>query len=274
MRIFSLVAALFCSVSMFAQNGTLRGHVYDEASGDPIIYGTIVLNDGEYGTTTDLDGFFTFPSVPVGTYKLKASYIGYDSLLTEVVVKKNQVAYQQYYLTAGGINLGVVDISGRREQARTEVKISKIQVSKKDIKLLPSTGGDADILQYLQVLPGVVTTGDQGGQIFIRGGSPIQPKIMLDGLTIYNPFHSIGFYSIFETELIKNVDVLTGGFGAEHGGRISAIIDITTREGNKKNFGGQISAILSLAKYVMVSLHHGMAAAATTSAAAASASAL
>ena len=225
-----------------AQNGTIRGNIYDQNTGDPIIYGTVVLNDGEFGTTTDLNGFFTFPSVPVGTYKVKATYIGYDSLVTEIVVKKNQIAYEQLFLNPGGISLGVVDISGRREQARTEVKISKIQVSKKDIKLLPSTGGDADILQYLQVLPGVVTTGDQGGQIFIRGGSPVQNKIMLDGLTIYNPFHSIGFYSVFETELIKNVDVLTGGFGAEHGGRISAVIDITTREGNKKNFAGQLSA--------------------------------
>ena len=242
MRIFLFISAILFSISLSGQNGTFRGHIYDDSTGDPIIYGTVLLNDGEYGTTTDLDGFFTFPSIPAGTYQVKASYIGYDSLMTEVLVKRNQVAYQKMLLKAGGVNLGVIDISGKREQARTEVKISKIQVSKKDIKLLPSTGGDSDILQYLQVLPGVVTTGDQGGQIFIRGGSPVQNKIMLDGLTIYNPFHSIGFYSIFETELIKNVDVLTGGFGAEHGGRISAIIDITTREGNQKNFGGQISA--------------------------------
>lgn len=242
MRLFSLLVFVLFSMTAVAQNGTIRGNIYDQNTGDPIIYGTVVLNDGEFGTTTDLNGFFTFPSVPVGTYKVKATYIGYDSLVTEIVVKKNQIAYEQLFLNPGGISLGVVDISGRREQARTEVKISKIQVSKKDIKLLPSTGGDADILQYLQVLPGVVTTGDQGGQIFIRGGSPVQNKIMLDGLTIYNPFHSIGFYSVFETELIKNVDVLTGGFGAEHGGRISAVIDITTREGNKKNFAGQLSA--------------------------------
>ena len=83
--------------------------------------------------------------------------------------------------------------------------------------------------------------GDQGGQIYIRGGAPVQNKILLDGLNIFNPFHSIGFYSIFETELIKNVDVLTGGFGAEYGGRISAIVDIKTREGNKARTSGFVS---------------------------------
>ena len=95
-----------------------------------------------------------------------------------------------------------------------------------------------DLAQYLSVLPGVVFSGDQGGQLYIRGGSPIQNKILLDGLTIYKPFHSIGFYSVFETEAIRSVDVLTGGFNAEYGGRISAIVDIKTREGNKKRLSG------------------------------------
>lgn len=233
---------VFCVNTALAQTGTIRGHVYDAKTGEPIIYGNILIDEGAIWATTDINGFFTFPSIAVGEHVLVATYIGYDTLSVNVKVSKGNITYKSMNLAAGGINLGIVDISGKREQARSEVKISKLQVSKKDIELLPSTGGDADILQYLQVLPGVISTGDQGGQIYIRGGSPVQNKILLDGLTIYNPFHSIGFYSIFETELIKNVDVLTGGFNAEHGGRISAVIDITTREGNKKRFGGQLSA--------------------------------
>ena len=100
-------------------------------------------------------------------------------------------------------------------------------------------------------MPGVVSTGDQGGQIYIRGGSPVQNKILLDGLTIYNPFHSIGFFSIFETDIIKNVDVLSGGFSAEHGGRVSAVVDIQTRDGNKKELGGSVSLSPFLAKVVL-----------------------
>ncbi|HFA51676.1 MAG TPA: TonB-dependent receptor, partial [Bacteroidetes bacterium] len=90
--------------------------------------------------------------------------------------------------------------------------------------------------------PGIISTGDQGGQIYIRGGSPIQNRIMIDGMTIFNPFHSIGFFSVFETEIIRTVDVLTAGFNADYGGRVSAVIDIKTREGNKKRLAGLLSA--------------------------------
>lgn len=99
--------------------------------------------------------------------------------------------------------------------------------------------------------PGVVTTGDQGGQLYVRGGTPIQNKVLLDGMTIYNPFHSIGFFSIFETELVKNVDVYTGGFESKYGGRVSSVMDITYRDGNRKEFGGRVSASPFLAKMVL-----------------------
>ena len=237
-----LLIFTFISFSLLSQTGLIRGHAYDAESGDPIIFGNAILQGTTIGTNTDIDGFFTLTDVPVGTYTLELSYIGYETASVDVKVTEGGVAYKKLLLTSGGVQLQAVDISARREVARTEVQISKLQVTQKQIKALPSTGGDADILQYLQVLPGVITTGDQGGQIFIRGGSPIQNKIMLDGMTIYNPFHSVGFYSIFETELIKNVDVLTGGFNAENGGRISAVVDINTREGNKKRLAGQLSA--------------------------------
>jgi hypothetical protein len=95
--------------------------------------------------------------------------------------------------------------------------------------------------QVLQVQPGVVFTGDQGGQLYIRGGSPIQNKVLLDGMIIYNPFHSIGFFSVFDTDIIKTADIYTGGFNAEYGDRISSIMDIKTRDGNRKNFSGKLS---------------------------------
>ncbi|HMR43616.1 MAG TPA: TonB-dependent receptor plug domain-containing protein, partial [Saprospiraceae bacterium] len=144
------------------------------------------------------------------------------------------------YIQESGIELEGVEVSARREQAKTDVQISKVTVTPQQIKSLPSTGGVADIAQYLPVLPGIILSGDQGGQLYIRGGSPVQNKILLDGMTIYNPFHSIGFFSVFETETIRSVDVLTGGFNAEHGGRVSAVVDIKTREGNKKRLAGSV----------------------------------
>lgn len=232
---------MLSSICASAQTGTIRGHVYDAETGEAIIFGNITIENSTLGTNTDVDGLFVLPGVPVGEQTFTVSYLGYAPKSMTIRIGEGKVIYQKIMLSTDGIQLKAVDISARRESARTEVQISKLQVTQKQIKALPSTGGDADILQYLQVLPGVITTGDQGGQIFIRGGSPIQNKIMLDGMTIYNPFHSVGFYSIFETELIKNVDVLTGGFNAEHGGRISAVVDINTREGNKKRLAGQVS---------------------------------
>ena len=249
--ILSFMFIPFSGLLAQESSGQIRGHVYDIATGEPIIFANVVLDGTNYGENTDESGLFTLTGVPVGSYDLRVSYIGYEDQVTPVEVSSRKINYYKVEIAAGGVQLGVVDISAERQQAKTEVRISKIQVSQKQIKALPSTGGDADIVQYLQILPGVISTGDQGGQLYIRGGSPVQNKILLDGLTIYNPFHSIGFYSAFETELIRNVDVLTGGFNAEYGGRISAVVNINTREGNKKRLAGQVSVSPFMAKAII-----------------------
>jgi len=242
MRILiTLSLTLLYYTLLTAQTGTVRGNLVDNSTGEPIIYGNVRLSGTTLGATSDLDGFFSITDVPTGTYDLIATYVGYDSTSVAVEVEENAIVYKRLNLEPSSIELGTVNVSGRREQARSKVQISTVRVTPQRIRSLPSTGGAADIAQYLPVLPGIVTTGDQGGQIYIRGGSPIQNKILLDGMTIYNPFHSIGFFSVFETETIRSVDVLTGGFDAEYGGRISAIVDIKTREGNQKRYGGLVS---------------------------------
>ncbi len=239
--IYAITLTLFFCTSVFGQ-GTVRGNVYDEDSGEPIIYGTVRLDNSTVGANTNIDGFFSIAGVPAGNYKLIVTYVGYDSLAVDVRIEDGGITYKSLFLKTAGIDLETVQVSAEREKARNEVKISVVTVTPKQIKSLPSTGGEPDIAQYLPVIPGVIFTGDQGGQLYIRGGSPIQNKILLDGMTIYNPFHSIGFFSVFETEAIRSVDVLTGGFNAEYGGRISAIVDIKTKEGNKKRLGGVASA--------------------------------
>jgi hypothetical protein len=140
-----------------------------------------------------------------------------------------------------GIELENIDVSAERETKKTETGVSMTKITTKDIERIPSVGGSADLAQYLQILPGVVFTGDQGGELYIRGGSPIQNKVLLDGMTIYNPFHSIGLFSIFETDVIRSVNVFTGGFSAEYGDRLSAVLDVTTRDGNKKRTAGKFA---------------------------------
>lgn len=233
---------------LLAQKANIRGHVYDKNTGEPLAFCTIYLTGTQIGTTTDNYGFYNISLIPVGDYELVVSYIGYDTAKALITLKKAQVINKNFSLTEGGINLEEVSISGQKEQSRTEVKVSSITVTPKEIKAMPSTGGEPDIAQYLQIIPGVITTGDQGGQIYIRGGSPVQNRIMIDGMTVFNPFHSIGIFSVFETEVIRSADILTGGFGAEYGGRISAIVDMKTREGNKTRYGGLVSASPFMAK--------------------------
>jgi hypothetical protein len=228
--------------AVFAQKGAIiRGNIYDKNGGQPVPFANIILKGSIQGATTDGNGFYQISNVKAGEYTLFVSFIGYDSLEQKVSVSQGEIAYKSFYLTEAAKNLETVEISARREERRATTLVSKITVTQKEIKSLPSTGGEPDIAQYLTVIPGVLTTGDQGGQIYIRGGSPVQNKILLDGMTIYNPFHSIGFFSIFETETIRSVDVLTGGFNAEYGGRVSAVVDLKTREGNKTRLAGLVS---------------------------------
>lgn len=224
------------------QTGTIRGNVYDQETGAPILFANIRLVEASLGANTDENGFFSLSNVPVGTYSLVATYLGYDSTALRVILAADAVNYQRILLKPNAINLTTVDVSGRLQKARTEIGVSTLTVTPKQIKRLPSAGGEADIAQYLPLLPGIISSGDQGGQLYIRGGAPVQNKILLDGMTIFNPFHSIGLFSVFETETIRSIDVLTGGFNAEYGGRISAVVDIKTREGNKQRFSGLVSA--------------------------------
>ncbi|MEE9439284.1 MAG: TonB-dependent receptor [Saprospiraceae bacterium] len=237
-KLLYILLYILATYSISAQNGIIRGNVYDKDSGEPIGFANVFLEHTTKGTTTDLDGFYALTDLEAGTYRLISTFLGYDTAQVEIKVSSKGIKYQSLYLSESSVTIGTVNISAARQTDRTAVKISKVSVSARQIKALPSVGGEADIAQYLQVIPGIVSTGDQGGQLYIRGGSPVQNKILLDGLTIYNPFHSIGFFSVFETDLIKNVDVYTGGFGAEYGGRISAIVDIDTRDGSKVRHGG------------------------------------
>jgi len=233
---------LLMTILAIAQTGDIRGFVYDNDNGEPVLFATVYLSGTNYGATTDINGFFNIAKIPAGTYTLTCTYVGYDSTGVVVDLKAGRIVNQSLYMAQSSTQLSEIKVTAKREEARSDVKISTIKVTPKDIKSIPGTGGQADLAQYLQVLPGVIFTGDQGGQLYIRGGSPIQNKILLDGMTIYNPFHSIGFFSVFETEIIRNVEVLTGGFSADYGGRVSAVIDITSRDGNKKRFGGLVGA--------------------------------
>ena len=240
-NIFSIILITFFSLITYSQTGTVKGFVYDKDSEEPIIFTNVVLKGTEIGISTDVNGYYSITQIPPGDYVLSISNVTHADFELPITVKANKVITKNIYLKEQTEKLKAFSVNGEMQEATTEVKMSVIKATSQDIKDIPAIGGDADIATYFQTVPGVVTTGDQGGQMYVRGGSPIQNKVLLDGMIIYNPFHSIGFFSVFETEIIRNADIYTGGFNAEHGGRISSIMDITTRDGNPNGLKGSFS---------------------------------
>ena len=234
---------LISNIQLFAQNdNNVKGFVYEKSSGEPMMFCNVYLKGTTIGTSTDINGFFNITRIPDGDYVLLVTNLGYDTISENITLKKNEVLNKKYYLEESSVVLQAVSITADKIEAQTETKTSVVNITPKTITKIPSMGGQADLAQYLQVLPGVVFTGDQGGQLYIRGGSPIQNKVLLDGMVVYNPFHSIGLFSVFDTDIIRNAEIYTGGFGAEYGGRISSVMDITTRDGNKKRISGKVGA--------------------------------
>jgi len=249
--LLSTLFSLLAIVDASAQTGSIRGSIYEKETGEPVIFTNVYLEGTTIGAASDVNGLYVITRIPPGQYTLMVTYLGYDSLSMEVNVEADEIITKNLTLVKSSVLLEEVNISAERQEARTETKTSVNKVTPKEITKIPSIGGQPDLAQYLQVLPGVVFTGDQGGQLYIRGGSPIQNKVLLDGMIVYNPFHSIGLFSVFDTDILRNADVYTGGFGAEYGGRISSIMDITTRDGNKKRIAGKVAASTFGAKFLI-----------------------
>jgi hypothetical protein len=251
---FILVLSVFLyaiSSGVQAQTGVVRGFVYETESGEPVIFTNVYLYKTSLGAATDVNGFFSIMKIPPGQYTLMVSYMGFDTLQIPITIKANDLITKKLYLKKSTYTLDEFSISAAREDKKVETQTSIIKITPKEIGQIPSIGGQPDLAQYLQVLPGVIFSGDQGGQLYIRGGPPIQNKVLLDGMEIYQAFHSIGLFSVFDVDILKNVDVMTGGFGAEYGGRISSVMNITTRDGNKNRISGKIDASTFGAKVLL-----------------------
>lgn len=220
-------------------NSTIKGFVYDKANGEPVPFSNVYLKGTTIGANTDLNGFFNITRVPPGNYTLLVTNLDFDTIRETISIKAGEILSKKFFAIKGGIKLDEIEVSTTATEKTDNTTVAVQKIDPILINKLPSVG-EPDIAQYLQVLPGVVFTGDQGGQLYIRGGLPVQNKVLLDGLIVYNPFHSIGLFSVFDNDIMKNADVYSAGFGAEYGGRTSSIMDITTRDGNKKRLSGKI----------------------------------
>lgn len=238
-----LLALTFLSIGLctFAQS-TIKGFIYNKSNGEPVMFANIILENTSLGAASDDNGYFVINKVPIGTHNVKIQCLGYRDTTIHNLQTSSKITSLKIELVPIAKQLETIEIVAENETARMESQVSVKKITANDIERIPSIGGQADIAQYLQVLPGVISSGDQGGQLYIRGGSAIQNKVLLDGMVVYNPFHSIGIFSVFETDIIRKADIYTGGFNAQYGGRLSSVLDITTKDGNKKRTSGKISA--------------------------------
>ncbi len=236
------------SLSLLGQDHTFSGYIEDAESGEKLIGATIYVADKEIGTVSNTYGFFSL-TLPASTYKVQFSYIGYQSQEFEIQLDKD---LQENIRLQSTLTLKEVEIIGETaEQIQEETQMSTIDVPVEQIKALPAFMGEVDILKTIQLLPGVQSGSEGNSGIYVRGGGPDQNLILLDGVPVYNVSHLFGFFSVFNADAIKNVELIKGGFPARYGGRLSSVLNISMKEGNNKEFHGEGSIGLVASKLTL-----------------------
>ena len=251
-RLLSLLALglLLVGGEAFAQSGVVvRGFVTEATSGQPLPGANVGLAalDREAplrGGVTDRDGLYQIPDVPPGRYALRVTFIGYQPHEDTLALGGDRVVTANVALAPGAEALGEVRVEA--EGGAAEVEAGLQQIRPKDVARVPTPDLSGDLASYLQALPSVVALGDRGGGLYVRGGTPPQNLVLMDGALVYQPFHIVGFFSAFPEDLIANADFYAGGFGARYSGRISSVLDVTMREGNFERLeaAGSVSPFL------------------------------
>jgi hypothetical protein len=229
---------------------TISGYVRDQATGENLI-GVAVVNPGTgQGTATNTYGFYslTLPTASLDSVRLVANYVGYERRCWAAPVTGS--LSHDFLLATAANELAGVEVVGDRhtEEAGTRsTRMGTINVPIAQIKSLPKFMGETDVLKVLQLLPGVQSGGEGQSGLYVRGGSPDQNLILLDGTPVYNAAHLFGFFSVFNADALNNVELIKGGFPARYGGRLSSVLDISMKEGNMKEVHGEgaISLIAS-----------------------------
>lgn len=235
-RLALMLAFCLLSAGLFAQNYTCKGTVKDAANGEDLIGATLsVAEIPGVGISTNAYGFYAL-TLPKGNYTLRVQYLGYQTITEKIVLDRDQT--QNYQLGAAENLLNEVQVKAEKDDAqvrRTEMSVTKL--SPKDVRAVPVLFGEPDILKTLQLLPGVKSAGEGNSGFYVRGGSADQNLILLDEAPVYNASHLLGFFSVFNSDAIKDVTLYKGGMPAEFGGRTSSVLDIRMKDGNNKKFG-------------------------------------
>ncbi|MBN2570984.1 MAG: TonB-dependent receptor [Ignavibacteriales bacterium] len=227
-------------LNLHSQNiGTLRGLVTDSTNGEVLAFCNVYIKSLNTGATTDSRGYFIISSIPSEkTYDVTFSYVGYKSKVISAYIGKNKVTHIDIALTPAVYETDKIEVIGKNEAQENNPDIGLEKIVMKQIEVLPK-GIETDILKSLQFLPGVRSTGDISAKYYVRGGSNNQNLILLDGIELYNPFHALGLFSVIDAEIINNAEFYKGGFPAEFGGRISSVLSIISKDGNRNNYSAK-----------------------------------
>lgn len=219
---------------------SISGFIRDSANLETLPGATVSLAGTKYGAFTNKQGYYSINNIPSGKYTLSVTFLGYGKFTKQINLKPNEKIKLDAILSQDNIELNEVQVEAEREIEKREISISKIDIPIKQIKNI-RIGGEADVFRSLQYLPGVLTSSQISSGLFVRGGSPDQNLVLVDGAIVYNPSHLFGFISTFNADAIKDVELIKGGFPAEYGGRLSAILDLTQKDGNRNKVEGVAS---------------------------------
>ena len=238
-----LILLIDCS-SMAQPKYTLSGYVKDSLSAELLIGATVAINGEGKGISSNQYGFYSI-TLPAGTYPITVSFAGYQPLQTSITLDRNMAL--NFQLLQRSVLQEVVVSSRRRDANVKNAQMGKIDLTMNQVKAVPVLLGEVDLLKTLQLMPGVRNAGEGNTGLYVRGGGPDQNLILLDDATVYNTGHLFGFFSIFNSDAIKNISLIKGGMPAQYGGRLSSVLDIAMKDGNMKKFEveGGIGAIAS-----------------------------
>jgi outer membrane receptor for ferrienterochelin and colicin len=248
MRQIFVLVFLMAPLYGFGQKYTISGHIKDKLNGENLI-GANIYNSKTYaGTTTNTYGFYSL-TLPKDTIHLVFSYVGYEQINT--IFYLNRDTTMSIELDNLGMLQEIVVSAGAQESIIESSQMSVVKLRAEQIKSVPTLLGEVDLIKTLQLLPGVQSGSEGGSGMYVRGGGPDQNLILLDGVPVYNASHLFGFFSVFNSDAINNVQLIKGGFPARYGGRLSSVVDISMKEGNTKEFKGEGSIGLVSSKLTL-----------------------
>jgi len=253
-RVALAAALLSLPAAAVAQRAAVQGIVTSAESGQPLEGVAIVVEaqgSQAHSTFTDRNGYYQIGGIVPGSYTLRAQMLGYAEFTRAITLAADGRLQENFTMQPAAVQLQGIVITTERSAAIRD--LGRQRITPVDIRRIPTPAGSGDLAGYLQTLPGVTTTGDRGGQVFVRGGTPSENLVLIDNIPIYQPFHILGFFSVFPEDLVSSVDFYAGGFGARYQGRTSSVLDVRIREGD----ANEHRAIASVSPFIAEALVEG-----------------